>query len=306
MWNCLESREIPLTFCPQFVSQLADFERQIFSPWWWTDLRPHVINQKLSSTSAWHTGYWRPLAATVDARMDVDQFTSPTFNAVTYLNQHLPPGNPDTYHTSATTLLPTLELLARNVHSELTTALNTLLRTSTRLGIDIDTLTHDTRVLSTQIPRIETDVSSLQLEGGVLSELAMLEVVQERMQQTLEMFQKAQKWDVQVDEGIRFLIESAGLEVASLRIGELQEMLPVWMGTVEYTERVQRIQGLEKMLSSAQAPPQQVASTSTSQRTHTRTTSRSQSRLRMDSSDSYVRESGGGGIFGQFRQNIGR
>jgi len=240
-------------------------------------------------------------AATVDAQMDVDQFTSPTFNAVTYLNQHLPPGNPDTYYTSATTLLPTLELLARNVHSELSTALNTLLRTSTRLGIDIDTLTHDTRVLSTQIPRIETDVSSLQLESGVLSELAMLEVVQERMQQTLEMFQKAQKWDVKVDEGIRFLIESAGLEVASQRIAELQEMLPVWLGTVEYAERVQRIQGLEKMLSDAQAPPQQVASTSTGQRTHTRATSRSQSRLRMDSS-----ESGGGGIFGQFRQNIGR
>jgi len=39
---------------------ISEVERQIFPPWWWTDLRPHVINQKLSSTSAWHTtGYWR-------------------------------------------------------------------------------------------------------------------------------------------------------------------------------------------------------------------------------------------------------
>ena len=153
--------------------------------------------------------------------MDLDQFTSPTFNALTYLNQQLPPGNPDAYYTSATTLLPTLELLARNVHSDLSTALNTLLRTSTRLGIDIDTLTHDTRLLSTQIPRIQDDVASLHLESGVLSELALLEVVQERMQQTLEIFDKAQKWDSKVDEGIKFLIESGGYEVASQRINEL-------------------------------------------------------------------------------------
>jgi hypothetical protein len=238
--------------------------------------------------------------------MDLEQFTSPAFNAVAFLNQQLPPGNPDTYHTSATTLLPTLELLARNVHSDLTTALNTLLRTSTRLGIDIDTLTHDTRVLSTQIPRIENDVSSLQLEGGVLSELALLEVVQERMQQTLEVFERARKWDLKVDEGIKFLIESGGgLDVAMQRIAELQEMVPVWQGTVEYKERVERIQSLEKMLSIALAPPQTVSSTI--QRTRETSRTRSPSRLRMDSSDSYVRESsGGGGIFGQFRQNIGR
>ena len=235
--------------------------------------------------------------------MDVDQFTSPTFNALTYLNQQLPPGNPDTYYTSATALLPTLELLARNVHSDLTTALNSLLRTSTRLGIDIDTLTYDTRVLSTQIPRIENDVASLQLESGVLSELAMLEVVQERMQQTLEMCDKARKWDSKVDEGIRFLIESGGYEVAAQRINELQEMVPVWQGTVEYKDRMERIQTLEKLLSQAQTPVQTTTS-STAQRT--RETTRSQSRLRMDSSDAYIRESGGGGIFGQFRQNIGR
>jgi len=235
--------------------------------------------------------------------MDLDQFTSPTFNALTYLNQQLPPGNPDAYYTSATTLLPTLELLARNVHSDLTTALNTLLRTSTRLGIDIDTLTHDTRLLSTQIPRIQDDVASLHLESGVLSELALLEVVQERMQQTLEIFDKAQKWDSKVDEGIKFLIESGGYEVASQRINELQEMVPVWQGTVEYKERVERIQVLEKMLSQALTPAQ-TTSTNTAQRT--RETGRPQSRLRMDSSDAYIRESGVGGIFGQFRQNIGR
>jgi hypothetical protein len=235
--------------------------------------------------------------------MDLGQFTSPTFNALTYLNQQLPPGNPDTYYASATTLLPTLELHARNVHSDLTTALNTLLRTLTRLGIDIDTLAHDTRVISARIPRIQGDVSSLQLESGVLSELAMMEVVQERMQQTLEIFDKAQKWDSKVDEGIRFLIESGGYEVAAQRINELQEMVPVWQGTVEYKDRMERIQVLEKMLSQAQTPVQ-TTSTNTAQRT--RETGRSQSRLRMDSSDAYLRETGGGGIFGQFRQNIGR
>ena len=242
--------------------------------------------------------------------MDTDEFTSPTFNAITYLNQHLPPGNPDTYYTSATSLLPTLELLARNIHSDLTTALTTLLRSSTRLGIDIDTLTHDTRVLSTQIPRIETDVSSLQLESGVLNELALLEVVQERMQQTLEIFERAQKWDLKVDEGIKFLIESGGgYDIALQRLNELTEMVPVWEGTVEFKERVERIQGLERMLSSARAPPQQqqVASSSMMGQRTREVSGRSPSRLRMDSSDSYMRESsGGGGIFGQFRQNIGR
>lgn len=138
----------------------------------------------------------------------------------------------------------------------------------------------------------------------MLSELALLEVVQERMQQTLEMFEKAQKWDLKTDEGVRFLIESGGYDVALQRITELQETVPIWEGTVEYKERFERIQALEKMLNAAQAPPQ-VASSTTSQRTR-ETSGRSQSRLRMDSSDAYTGGGGGGGIFGQFRQNIGR
>src|SRR5271169_1473113 len=99
--------------------------------------------------------------------MELGQFTSESFNATNYLNQLLPPSNPDTYYASATSLLPSLELLARNTNSDLNNSLSALLRTSNRLGIDMDTLTHDTRALEAQIPLIEKDVAGLQLESGV-------------------------------------------------------------------------------------------------------------------------------------------
>ena len=232
--------------------------------------------------------------------MDLEQFTSENFNPVTYLNQLLPPSNPDTYYASATSLLPSLELLARNTHSDLTSSLSTLLRTSTRLGIDMDTLTHDTRTLAAQIPKVQDDVSGLQLESGVMSELALLEVVQERMQQTLDVFTRAGKW-THVDEGIRFQIESGAYEAAELRISELRELLGVWEGTVEFKDRAERIVVLERALVNAKTP---VSPPNTYTAGGQRGTTRPQSRLRVDSSDAVLRDTGG--IFGQFRQNIGR
>src|SRR5271170_3901025 len=180
--------------------------------------------------------------------MDIERFTSENFNATTYLNKLLPPSNPDTYYASATSLLPSLELLARNTHSDLNSALSILLRTSTRLGIDMDTLTHDTRSLQSQIPRVESDVSGLQLESGVMSELSLLEVVQERMQQTLDAFTKASQWNSQLDDTIKFQIESGGYDVAEQRIAELRELLGIWEGTVEFKEREERIVSLERAL----------------------------------------------------------
>jgi hypothetical protein len=233
--------------------------------------------------------------------MDLEQFTSENFNPVTYLNQLLPPSNPDTYYASATSLLPSLELVARNTHSDLTSSLSTLLRTSTRLGIDMDTLTHDTRTLAAQIPKVQDDVSGLQLESGVMSELALLEVVQERMQQTLDVFTKAGQWTTQVDEGIRFQIESGAYEAAELRISELRELLGVWEGTVEFKDRAERIVVLERALVNAKTP---VSPQNTYTAGGQRGTTRPQSRLRVDSSDAVLRDTGG--IFGQFRQNIGR
>src|SRR5947199_10692652 len=126
--------------------------------------------------------------------MHLEQFMPEGFNSTTYLNQLLPPSNPDTYYASVTSLLPRLELLARNTHCELDTALTSLVRTSSHLGIDMDTLMHDTQALEAQIPRIGLDIAGLQLESGAISELALLEVVQERMQQTLETLMKAGQW----------------------------------------------------------------------------------------------------------------
>jgi hypothetical protein len=228
-----------------------------------------------------------------------DPFTSPDFNPTKYLNQLLPPSNPDTYYTAATSLLPNLELRARNTHADLTSAVSMLLRTTTRLGIDIDTLTHDTLALSTLSTRIDQDVTSLQLESGVMSELALLEVVQERMQETLDIFTKAGQWTSQTDEGIQFLIESGGYEVAEQRITELREIVGVWEGTVEFDGRVERIRNLERHLANARTP------VATGTGAVQRGVIRPQSRLRVDSSDTIQRESGGG-IFGQIRQNIGR
>jgi hypothetical protein len=234
--------------------------------------------------------------------MDLEQFTSEVFNPTTYLNQLLPSSNPDTYYASATSLLPSLELLARNTHADLDAALSVLLRTSTRLGIDMNTLTHDTRTLESQIPRIEAEVANLQLESGVMSELSLLEVVQDRMQQTLNTFVKAAQWNAQVDDTIRFQIESGGYEVAEEKIGELRELLGVWEGTVEFKDRAERILTLEKALVAARAP---VATLTTSTTSGQRTIARPQSRLRVDSSEAILRDSGSG-IFGQIRQNIGR
>jgi hypothetical protein len=231
--------------------------------------------------------------------MDLEQLTIDNFDATAYLNKLLPPSNPDTYYASATALLPSLELLARNTHSELTSALSTLLRTSTRLGIDMDTLTHNTRSLEDQIPRVEGDVAGLQLESGVMSELSLLEVVQERIQQTLDTFVKAGQWNQQTDEGIRFLIESGGYDVAEQRIAELRELLAVWDGTIEFKERLERILVLEKAIVNARTPVTPVVTTSASGQ---RSVSRPQSRLRVDSSEA-IRDSGVG-IFGQLRQNI--
>ena len=228
-----------------------------------------------------------------------DPFTSPDFNPTKYLNQLLPPSNPDTYYTAATSLLPNLELRARNTNADLTSAVSMLLRTTTRLGIDIDTLTHDTLALSTKATRIDQDVASLQLESGVMSELALLEVVQERMQETLDIFTKAGQWTSQTDEGIQFLIESGGYEVAEQRITELREIVRVWEGTVAFDGRVERIRNLERQLANARTP------VTTGTGTVQRGVIRPQSRLRVDSSDTILRESGGG-IFGQIRQNIGR
>ena len=232
--------------------------------------------------------------------MDIEQFTSESFNSTTYLNQLLPASNPDTYYASATSLLPSLELLARNTRTDLDTALATLLRTSTRLGIDMDTLTHDTRTLESQIPRVEADVAGLQLESGVMSELSLLEVVQERMQQTLDTFVSAGQWTTQLDEAIRFQIESRAFEVAEQRISELRELLGVWEGTTEFKDRAERILVLDRALANAKAPVTTAASTMAGQRG----TPRPQSRLRVDSSDAIHDQ--GVGIFGQIRQNIGR
>jgi hypothetical protein len=231
--------------------------------------------------------------------VNLEHFTSETFNPVTYLNQLLPPSNPDTYYASATALLPSLELLARNAHEDLDTALSVLLRSATRLGIDMDTLTHDTRSLESQIPQVQADVSGLQLESGAMSELSLLEVVQERMQQTLDAFKKAGQWTTQVDETIRFQIESGGYEVAETRIAELRELLGIWEGTNEFKERAERILSLDRALANARAPV--VASMSQPLQ---RGPARPQSRLRVDSSEAVLRESGG--LFGQIRQNIGR
>jgi hypothetical protein len=231
--------------------------------------------------------------------VDLEHFTSESFNPVTYLNQLLPPSNPDTYYASTTSLLPTLELLARNTHEDLNSALSTLLRSSTRLGIDMDTLAHETRSLTSQIPQVQSDVSSLQLESGAMSELSLLEVVQERMQQTADTFKKAGQWTPQVDETIRFQIESGGYEVVETRIAELRELLGVWDGTNEFKERAERILALDRALTSARAPVPVQTSPSTQ-----RGPSRPQSRLRVDSSEAVLRESGG--LFGQIRQNIGR
>jgi len=232
--------------------------------------------------------------------MDVEQFTSESFNPTTYLNQLLPPSNPDTYYASATSLLPSLELLARNTRTDLDNAISTLLRTSTRLGIDMDTLTHDTRSLESQIPRVEADVAGLQLETGVMSELSLLEVVQERMQQTLDAFVSAERWTTQLDETIRFQIDSCAFEVAEQRIAELRELLVVWEGTVEFKDRAERILALDRALANAKAPLTTTVLTTAGQRGMTRP----QSRLRVDSSDA-IRDQGVG-IFGQIRQNIGR
>jgi hypothetical protein len=239
--------------------------------------------------------------------MDLEQFKSPNFNATAFLNQLLPLSNPDTYYTAATSLLPTLELLARNTQSELASALSNLLRNSNRLGIDMDTLTHDTRTLSAQVSRVETDVAGLQLEGGVMSELSLLEVVQERMQETSDAFVKAGQWNARTDEGIRFLIESGGFDVAEQRIGELRELVGIWDGTNEFKDRVERVIALERTLQAAKSPMTTPNATMSAAATSQRGTARPQSRLRVDSSQTMIRESStGSGIFGQLRQNIGR
>ena len=229
------------------------------------------------------------------------QFTVEDFNPVTYLNRQLPPANPDTYYTSASTLLPSLDLLARNTHSELTSTLSTLLRGSNRLGIDMDTLAHDTRAVSSQIPHIQDEVSSLQLESGVMSELSLLEVVQERLQQTLDIFALARQWDTQVDERIRFQIDSGAYEIAEQRIAELRDLVGIWEGTNEFKDRMERVQGLEKALADARRPasPPTVGSPQ-GQRGHTHQSSR----LRVESTDGIIRDSGG--LFGQLRSNIVR
>jgi len=237
--------------------------------------------------------------------MDLEQFKADNFNATALLNRLLPPSNPDTYYASASSLLPSLELLARNTQFDLTTALSTLLRTSNRLGIDIDTLTHDTRNLAAQVPLVEKDVAGLQLESGVMSELSLLEVVQERMQQTMDIFVKAGQWNAQVDEAIRFQIESGAYEVADSRIAELRELVGVWEGSVEYRDRAERIQVLEKALAGARNPVITPAVTTTSTAGSQRVLTRPQSRLRVDSSDSVLRDSTDG-ILGRIRQNIGR
>ena len=233
--------------------------------------------------------------------MDVEPFTSESFNPTTYLNQLLPPSNPDTYYASTTSLLPSLELLARNTRTDLDTALSTLLRNSTRLGIDMDTLTHDTRTLESQISRIDADVAGLQLESGVMSELSLLEVVQERMQQTLDTFISAGQWTTQLDETIRFQIDSGAFEAAEQRLAELRDSLGVWEGTMEFKDRAERILVLDRALANAKAPVTTAALTMPGQRG----TTRPQSRLRVDSSDAILRDQGVG-IFEQIRQNIGR
>jgi len=108
-----------------------------------------------------------------------------------------------------------------------------------------------------------------------MSELSLLEVVQERMQQTLDCFKKAGQWTTQVDETIRFQIESGGYEVAETRIAELREVLGVWDGTNEFKERAERILSLDCALANARAPV--VATTSSSMQ---RGMARQQSRLR--------------------------
>ena len=147
-------------------------------------------------------------------------------------------------------------------------------------------------------------MAALQLEGGVMSELALLEAVQERMQQTLDVLVKAGQWTVQTDEGIRFLIESGGLEVAEQRIAELRELLDVWQGTIEFKERAERVTALEKALANARTSLTTTAPSTTAPSTGQRGIARPQSRLRVDNTES-IRESGSG-LFSQIRQNIGR
>ena len=166
----------------------------------------------------------------------------------------------------------------------------------------MDTLSHDTRALAVQIPLVKQDVEGLQLQSGVMSELSLLEVVQERIQQTLDIFDQATQWNAQVDESIRFQIESGAYEVADSRIAGLRELVGVWEGTVEYKERVERIQSLEKALASAMNPV--IIPAALTMGGAQRGGTRAQSRLRVDSSESVLRDSDG--IFGKLRQNVGR
>ena len=162
-------------------------------------------------------------------------------------------------------------------------------------------LLHDTKSVVNKVPEVEGDILGLKIEKGVMGELSLLEGVQERMKRTIEEFRKAEEWKEKNDEEILFLIESKNFDAAQQRISELRELLVIWEGTVEYKERIGRVQNLEKALTVAQTP---VTATPVTAPTTSRAPIRPQSRLRIDSSDGILRESGG--LFGQLRQNLGR
>ena len=208
----------PCEVCSELVESVVDFGVIIGS-----DIYALAVLQLLTAGEI----TFHPCKLPITITMDLEQFTSEGFNPITYLNQLLPPSNPDTYYASVTTSLPGLELLARNIHSDLDNSLTGLVRTSSRLGIDMDTLTHDTQTLEAKLPQIGLEIAGLQLESGAMNELALLEVVQERMQQTLETLKKAGQWTTQMDESLRFQIDSGGYEVAEQRIAELRELVGV-------------------------------------------------------------------------------
>jgi hypothetical protein len=227
----------------------------------------------------------------INHAMNVESFITPNFDPVAYLDQLLPPSNPDSYYSTATALLPSLELLARNTRVDLNSALSALLRTSTRLGMDMDTLLQDTKLLTAQIPQVKADVAGLQLSNGVMSELSFLEVVQERMHQVTNAFNKARQWTEQVDEQVRLHIDSGNYDMVEQRITELHELLPIWEGTVELQSRQERILNLEKALMNARTKAAVTASmvprSATPDVGTQKTRPRTQSRLRVDSSDAY-------------------
>lgn len=186
-----------------------------------------------------------------DDRIIID-FAETTHVPVTYINNRLSAvGTQSQISDSVKALLKDLEHASRTAAKKLDILIDEMLRTAPRIGYDVEVLQGDLSRLGTiasaSLPKRET----LSRKGELsVKQLAMLENVKQKMEETRKIFGEAQAWSPpeSIEEPVSSLIASKDYSAAAGRVSHYEDLLQVYKGTSEFARRKAVVERLRKKL----------------------------------------------------------